>query len=79
MKTLGNLLLYCDNLKSILDIDGWTNINKVDLDELKEHMQENNADIILEEDHGDSRGVSLYQICQSALKEMYHRVPNFGE
>ena len=74
MRTLSNILLYCDNITSILDIDGWSKVDRDDLEELREHMRDNNIDIVLEEQQEDSRGVSLYQICQSALKERYGRV-----
>eukprot|EP00092_Neocalanus_flemingeri_P011127 GFUD01011983.1.p1 GENE.GFUD01011983.1~~GFUD01011983.1.p1 ORF type:complete len:587 (+),score=118.39 GFUD01011983.1:23-1783(+) len=74
MKTLSNILLYCDNIKTILDIEEWSKVDRDDLEELREHMRDNNIDIVLEEKQEDSRGVSLYQICQSALKERYGRV-----
>jgi hypothetical protein len=79
MKTLSNILLYCDNIVSILDIDGWSRVDSDDLEELREHMRVNNIKIVLEEKQEDSRGVSLYQICQSALKERYQRIPHVGD
>ena len=76
MKTLSNLLLYCDNIKSILDVDEWSKVNKSDLAELKYHMKESNIDLILQEKPEDMRGVSLYQIRQAALKEKYKKWVN---
>ena len=77
LKTVSNLLLYCDNITSILDIEGWSRVNRGDLEELKDHMRDTNIDIMMDERREDKRDVSLYQICQSALKEMYPaRVPN---
>ena len=77
MKTLSNILLYCDNITSILDIEGWSKVDRADLEELRVHMRESNIDILMEEKQEDARGVSLFQICQSALKERYQRAPNF--
>jgi len=74
MKTLSNILLYCDNISSILDIEGWSKVNREDLEELRAHMRDSNIDIELEEKQEDARRVSLYQICQSALKERHRRV-----
>jgi len=79
MKTLSSLLLYCDNLRSILDVDEWSKVNKSDLAELKYHMKESNIDLILQETPEDMRGVSLYQICQTALKEKYKRSEWFDD
>jgi len=74
MKTISNLLLYCDNMHSILDLEGWSQVSQQELDELIEHMRTNNINIKFTESHNDSRYVSLYQICQSALKEKFPRV-----
>eukprot|EP00092_Neocalanus_flemingeri_P012383 GFUD01013351.1.p1 GENE.GFUD01013351.1~~GFUD01013351.1.p1 ORF type:complete len:606 (+),score=129.36 GFUD01013351.1:29-1846(+) len=71
MKTLNNLLLYCDNIRSILDVTEWSKLNKSDLAELIFHMKENNIDLVLQEKSEDMRGVSLYQICQTAQTEKY--------
>ena len=79
MKTLSSLLLYCDNLRSILNVDEWSKVNKSDLAELKYHMKESNIDLILQETPEDMRGVSLYQICQTALKEKYKRSEWFDD
>ena len=57
MKTISNLLLYCDNIKSILDIAGWTQVDPADLEELVIHMIHNNIDICLREEEKDSRCV----------------------
>ena len=79
MKTVSNLLLYCDKLRSILDLDEWSKVNKDDLEELKYHMKENNIDLVLQEKPEDMRGISLYQICQTALKEKYKRSEWFDD
>ena len=55
MKTISNLLLYCDNIKSILDIAGWSQVDPADLEELVIHMVQNNIDICLREEEKDSR------------------------
>ena len=57
MKTISNLLLHCDNIKSILDISGWTQVDPADLEELVLHMIQNNIDICLREEEKDSRCV----------------------
>ena len=57
MKTVSNLLLYCDNIKSILDIAGWSQVDPADLEELVIHMVQNNIDICLREEEKDSRCV----------------------
>ena len=59
MKTLSSLLLYCDNIKSILDIEGWAGVDRADLEELIIHMKQNNVDICLREQEEDSRCVHL--------------------
>ena len=78
MKTVSNILLYCENITTMLDLEGWTKLDRPDLEELKEHMKERNIDIVMEEGREDDRDVSLYQICQSALKERYQRDPSFN-
>ena len=77
MKTVNNLLLYCDNIKSILDVDEWSKVNKSELAELKYHIKESNINLVLQEKLPDMRGVSLYQICQTALKEKYKQPEGF--
>jgi hypothetical protein len=77
LRTVSNILLYCDNIHTILDMEGWTRVARVELEDLREHMKERNIDIVMEERREDARDVSLYQICQSALKERYQRAPNF--
>ena len=57
MKTLSNLLLYCDNIKSVLDVQGWAGVEQADLEELVIHMKQNNIDILLREEEKDSRCV----------------------
>ena len=79
LATVSNLLLFCDNLRSVLDVAEWSQVNKADLEELKYHMKENNIDLVLEEEPEDMRGVSLYQICQTALKEKYKRSEWFDD
>ena len=79
LATLSNLLLYCDNLQSVLDVEEWSQVDKADLEELKYHMKENNIDLVLEEEPENMRGVSLYQICQTALKEKYKRSEWFDD
>ena len=59
MKTISNLLLHCDNIKSILDIEGWAGVDRADLEELIIHMKQNNVDICLREQEKDSRCVHL--------------------
>ena len=49
-------------------------MSKDDLEDLETHMRSNNADIVFREITPDSRYVSLYQICQTALKEKFPRV-----
>ena len=63
----------------MLDVAEWSQVNKADLEELKYHMKENNIDLVLEEEPEDMRGVSLYQICQTALKEKYKRSEWFDD
>ena len=55
MKTISSLLLHCDNIRSILDITGWTQVDPADLEELVIHMKHNNIDICLIEEEKDSR------------------------
>ena len=108
MRTVSNILLYCDNIETILDLEGWSKVYQSDIEvfsldycwvfhkihisqELEIHMQDCNGNIKLRESGRDSRWyeyilhftiirnmifryVSLYQICQTALKEKFPRV-----
>lgn len=75
IKTVSNLLLYCDNIRSILDLSYWSKVSREEFFELSQHMTENNIDMRLTE--SIDRSVSLYEICQSQLKERYGRVEWF--
>jgi len=77
MPTVSSLLLHCDNLRCILDLAAWSRITKENLDELKQHMKENNIEMKLAEEL--EREISLYEICQSQLKERYGPVEWFDE
>lgn len=74
MKTVSNILLYCDNIETILDLEGWSKVYQGDIEELEIHMKNCNVNIKLRESGRDSRYVSLYQMCQTALKEKFPRV-----
>ena len=55
MKTISNLLLYCDNLISILDPSCWNNVSGEEILELEEHMRMNNINMTLSEEQSDTR------------------------
>ena len=110
MKTVSNVLLYCENIETIIDLEGWIKVYQSDIEvikslckcidisevsisqELEIHMKNCNVNIKLRESGRDSRWlqylyllkvflnqflyryVSLYQICQTALKEKFPRV-----
>jgi len=74
METVSSLLLYCDNIESILDLEGWSRVCQDDIEELESHMKLSNVNIKIRESERDSRYISLYQICQAALKEKFPRV-----
>ena len=42
-------------------------------------MKVNNIDLVLQEKPEDMRRISLYQICQTALKEKYKRSEWFDD
>ena len=71
MRTVASLLLHCDSITSILDLDGWEGVGGAERDELERHMAESNVMIRLTDRRRDNREVSLYEMCQSALKEKY--------
>ena len=74
MKTLSNLLLYCDNIKRILDVDEWSKVNKSDLAELKDHMKENNINLVLQE-KPDDIGFYLNSIGWNKLMKCISNMP----
>ena len=57
MRTVSNLLLYCDKIKSVLDLQAWAGVEEADLEELVIHMNQNNIDILLREEEKDGRCV----------------------
>jgi len=76
MKTVSRLLLYANNIRSIMDLSCWDKVSSEEFLELMEHMKASNIELELSETI--DRHVSLYEICQSQLKERYQRVDWFN-
>ena len=63
-------------MKSILDLESWSQIDQIQLDQLCDHMKENNVDIVLREEESDGRSSSVYELYQTKTNETITLVEN---
>ena len=72
MRTVSNVLFYCDKIMTMLDLDCWNGVDEEELQELSDHLNKNNADIVLREKEKDLRYATVYELYQRKSNEKYH-------